>query len=56
MGLSSRIACLTTTVSQKDLNKAIDDACHDGNIDGVLVQLPLPPRLDQYSIPPCCCS
>jgi hypothetical protein len=50
MGMSSRVVRLPATATQADLHKAIDDACHDGSIDGVLVQLPLPPHLDEFAI------
>jgi 5,10-methylene-tetrahydrofolate dehydrogenase/methenyl tetrahydrofolate cyclohydrolase len=50
MGISCRIVRLPTTAAQADLNNAIDDACRDGSIDGVLVQLPLPPNLDEFAV------
>jgi methylenetetrahydrofolate dehydrogenase (NADP+) / methenyltetrahydrofolate cyclohydrolase len=50
MGIHSTIIRLPGACSQADLNDAIDRACLDPKIDGVLVQLPLPPELDEYAV------
>ena len=50
MNVSSKVVRLESTVEQEELNAAIDSACADPEVDGVLVQLPLPPHLNEYDV------
>jgi methylenetetrahydrofolate dehydrogenase (NADP+) / methenyltetrahydrofolate cyclohydrolase len=48
MNVSSKVVRLASSVEQDELHVAIDAACADPEVDGVLVQLPLPPHLNEY--------
>lgn len=50
MNISSTLKHLPASASQEDLHAAIDEACADSAVDGVLVQLPLPPHLNEYDV------
>lgn len=50
MHVSSKVVRLPSSVDQEELHAAIDAACEDPEIDGVLVQLPLPPHLNEYDV------
>ena len=50
MGITSTVIQLPEGCTQQDLNSAVDTACANPLTDGVLVQLPLPPHLDEYSV------
>ncbi|MDR2220382.1 MAG: bifunctional methylenetetrahydrofolate dehydrogenase/methenyltetrahydrofolate cyclohydrolase FolD [Methylobacillus sp.] len=46
VGMRSLSYDLPEDVAEADLLKLIDDLNHDANVDGILVQLPLPPHID----------
>lgn len=50
MGITSLSRQLPATVSQREIEAAVRELCNDDTVDGVLVQLPLPPHLDEESI------
>lgn len=50
MHVTSTVVRLPSSVDQKELHAAIDAACANPEIDGVLVQLPLPPHLNEYDV------
>eukprot|EP00892_Ulva_mutabilis_P008712 jgi/Ulvmu1/6212/UM028_0068.1 len=50
MRIASTLKHLSETVTQDELHAAIDDACADDAVDGVLIQLPLPPHLNEYDV------
>lgn len=50
MQIFSMLKQLPACATQAELHAAIDDACSDDLIDGVLVQLPLPPHLNEYDV------
>jgi len=37
------------TISQKELNELIDSINNDNSVDGILVQIPLPDQIDEFS-------
>lgn len=45
LGMSSAIITLPTQTTQAELNEKIKQLNHDDNVDGILVQLPLPAHL-----------
>jgi len=49
-GLLSRAVKLPSDISTEDLLKAIDEQNNDDDIDGILVQLPLPDGIDEIEI------
>lgn len=46
IGIQSQMHYLPGSVSQEDLEKCIQDCSNDPNVDGILVQLPLPKGLN----------
>jgi methylenetetrahydrofolate dehydrogenase (NADP+)/methenyltetrahydrofolate cyclohydrolase len=50
VGIVSTIAALPKTIAETDLIKQIDRLNRDPSIDGILVQLPLPPHIDETKI------
>lgn len=50
MHVSYSVVRLPSSVDQATLHAAIDAACLDPDVDGVLVQLPLPPHLNEYDV------
>jgi len=50
VGISSVVYNLPTSISQAELLQFIDDFNADLNIDGILIQLPLPPHIDEHKI------
>lgn len=50
MQVSSQVVRLPASVGQEELFAAIDAACASSEVDGVLVQLPLPPHLNEYDV------
>jgi methylenetetrahydrofolate dehydrogenase (NADP+) / methenyltetrahydrofolate cyclohydrolase len=50
MNVASKVVRLPSSVGQDELHAAIDAACVDPEVDGVLVQLPLPPHLNEYDV------
>ena len=50
MSISSSVVRLPVDATQDDINSAIDRVCADASVDGVLVQLPLPPHLDEFAV------
>lgn len=49
-GINSRVIELEESISQEELEKQIEILNQDKNINGILVQLPLPKHLDTYKI------
>lgn len=41
---------LSASVTQRQLEAAVGALCRDPRIDGVLVQLPLPPHIDEEAV------
>lgn len=50
MNISSALKHLPASTSQEQLHAAIDEACANDEVDGVLVQLPLPPHLNEFDV------
>lgn len=50
VGVYSRVIRLPAETEQRELEGVIDELNEDGAIHGVLVQLPLPPQIDERSI------
>ncbi len=50
IGLESRIILPPITISQDELFKLIDDLNADANVDGILVQSPLPKHIDEVAV------
>jgi methylenetetrahydrofolate dehydrogenase (NADP+)/methenyltetrahydrofolate cyclohydrolase len=50
IGLSSGLLTPPPTVTTRELLAVVDDLNHDNNVDGILVQLPLPPQIDTKRI------
>lgn len=53
IGIRSIKKLLPETISQTDLIKEIELLNHDDNVDGILVQLPLPPHINPFPITHC---
>jgi len=49
-GFNSRVIELEESISQEDLEKQIEILNQDSNVNGILVQLPLPKHLNTYNI------
>src|SRR5438105_8787397 len=50
LGLASGLLTPPATVATRELLAVVDDLNHDNNVDGILVQLPLPPQVDTKRI------
>ena len=50
VGINSVLRQLPDTVGQAEIEAVVRELCEDATIDGILVQLPLPPHLDEESI------
>ncbi len=50
VGIQSRLVHLLETTSQEELEELIEQLNHDENVDGILVQLPLPKHLSEREI------
>lgn len=50
LGLYSRKIELASSSTTEDLLKLVDDLNHDHAIDGILIQLPLPPQVDSKRV------
>ncbi len=50
IGVSSRVILPPATISQADLLKLIDELNADANVDGILVQSPMPKQIDELQI------
>jgi methylenetetrahydrofolate dehydrogenase (NADP+) / methenyltetrahydrofolate cyclohydrolase len=50
LGLASWLLTPPATITTQDLLAIVDELNHDNNVDGILVQLPLPPRVDTKRI------
>lgn len=50
IGVQSRIILPPVTISQTDLEQLIEDLNADPNVDGILVQSPLPKPLDELAV------
>ncbi len=50
LGLSSGLLTPPPSVTTRELLAVVDDLNHDNNVDGILVQLPLPPQVDTKRI------
>src|SRR5215472_14296958 len=50
LGLSSGLLTPPASVTTRELLAVVDDLNHDNNVDGILVQLPLPPQVDTKRI------
>lgn len=50
VGFDSSLVTLPDDISQEELLKAIDNLNNDDNIDGFIVQLPLPKHIDEKSV------
>lgn len=50
MDIKCEVMRLPASVSQDKLQAAVEGACSNAHVDGVLVQLPLPPHLDEEHI------
>ena len=50
IGVSSRIILPPVTITQPELEKLIDELNADADVDGILVQSPLPKHLDELAI------
>lgn len=50
LGMSSSIHALPTNTSQHELNKLLEDLNQDDDVDGVLVQFPLPSHLKSEEV------
>lgn len=52
-GVRVDVVQLPTNVAQQELEAAVSGACRRGDVDGVLVQLPLPQHLDEGAVMEC---
>lgn len=50
VGMHSVVRRLPASVSQMGLRQAVRALCADPSVDGVLVQLPLPPHIDEEDV------
>lgn len=50
IGMENNIVTLPETVTQDDVMKVIQDLNQDPEVDGILVQLPLPEQIDEHAI------
>ncbi|HVH72602.1 MAG TPA: bifunctional 5,10-methylenetetrahydrofolate dehydrogenase/5,10-methenyltetrahydrofolate cyclohydrolase, partial [Candidatus Dormibacteraeota bacterium] len=50
LGLSSGLFTPPSTATTRELLGVVEDLNHDNNVDGILVQLPLPPQVDTKRI------
>ncbi|HVH61957.1 MAG TPA: tetrahydrofolate dehydrogenase/cyclohydrolase catalytic domain-containing protein, partial [Candidatus Sulfotelmatobacter sp.] len=50
LGLSSGLLTPPGSVTTRELLAVVDDLNHDNNVDGILVQLPLPAQVDTKRI------
>ena len=50
LGLSSGLLTAPASATTRELLAVVDDLNHDNNVDGILVQLPLPPQVDTKRI------
>lgn len=50
VGIYSDLHHLPDTISQCELERCVKDLCANPRVDGVLVQLPLPPHIDEEAI------
>jgi methylenetetrahydrofolate dehydrogenase (NADP+)/methenyltetrahydrofolate cyclohydrolase len=50
VGFKSSLVKLSDTVSEKELLKKIDELNNNDDVDGFIVQLPLPPHIDEKKI------
>src|SRR6184192_2360043 len=50
LGLSSGLLTPPESATTRELLAVVDDLNHDNNVDGILVQLPLPPQVDTKRI------
>ena len=50
LGIKDQTIVKHVDISQKELLDLIDDMNKDDNVDGMLVQLPLPPHIDEKTI------
>ena len=50
VGVHSSLLHLPTGVTQEELRRAVRATCADPSVDGVLVQLPLPPHIDEEDV------
>src|SRR5436853_1077705 len=50
LGLSSGLLTTPESATTRELLAVVDDLNHDNNVDGILVQLPLPPQVDTKRI------
>lgn len=50
VGFESTLICLDSSVSESDLLKEIDSVNHNSDINGLIVQLPLPIHIDELKI------
>ena len=50
LGLSSGLLTPLASVTTRELLAVVDDLNHDNTVDGILVQLPLPPQVDTKRI------
>nr|XP_054773603.1 bifunctional methylenetetrahydrofolate dehydrogenase/cyclohydrolase, mitochondrial-like [Lytechinus pictus] len=49
-GITSTTIRKPDTISQKELLAIVDDLNQDPNVDGILVQLPVPPHMDERTV------
>ncbi|WP_077326891.1 bifunctional methylenetetrahydrofolate dehydrogenase/methenyltetrahydrofolate cyclohydrolase FolD [Virgibacillus siamensis] len=49
-GISSELIELPSSTTEKELLNRIDDLNHDDNVDGILVQLPLPSHIQEQHV------
>lgn len=50
VGMENRTIVLDGSISQKELERVVDEQNDDDTVDGILVQLPLPSHLDEQAI------
>lgn len=50
VGIAYSLHHLPSSCSQKELDSVVDRLCAEEGVDGVLVQLPLPPHLDEEKV------
>ena len=50
IGVVSKVRYIDDTCSQATIRQAVQSMCEDEMIDGVLVQLPLPPHIDEEDV------
>ena len=50
LGIKDQTIVKHVDITQKELLDLIDDMNKDDNVDGMLVQLPLPPHIDEKTI------